>query len=112
MNFQQMNQVQIAKIEHTPEFICSMYRLGYISQEEFSKYMLSEDRYIPKINMKQDMPELTESKPQHTMYSLVETEYSKEVRDYIESHADMQQFNGFRMYMVNNVKYVVFDGKS
>lgn len=101
----------MVKIEHTPEFICSMYKLGYVSQKEFDKFMMSEEKYIPKFNMEQDIPKLAESKPS-TMYSLVETAYPKEVRDYIESHADMQQFNsGFKIYMINNVKYVVFDGK-
>lgn len=93
------------KIEHTPEFIFNMHKLGYISQEEFDKFMMSEEKYIPKFNMEQE-----ESKSEDTMYSLLEIKFSNDVRDFIESHADMQQFNGFRIYTINKIKYIVFDG--
>lgn len=96
----------MVKIEHTPEFIFSMWRLGYVSQEEFDKFMLSEDKYIPKFNMEENK-KVEQKRP---MYVMIESGYSNEVRDFIETVGDMEHRNGVTVYRVNNCKFVVFDG--
>jgi len=97
-------------IRHDPNFVTTLWKIGFISNKEFDKYMKSEKYYHPKMDGPAINKQKADKKP-NTLYVLKPIEFSYDVRDFIESHAEVEYNDHFKLYTINNTNYIEFNGK-
>lgn len=89
------------KIKLDPAFATSLWQLGFMTDEEYKDYMMTEKEYKVR----------TDVEPKHKpIYALTETKFSDDVLDFIKSHADVETNSHVTTYKINNQVYIEFNG--
>lgn len=91
---------------YNPSFTTSLWQLGFITDEEFKKYMKSENYYKPKV----DVPSSKKSNKSNTLYALTPIKFSNDVQDFIKTHARVEDHGHFKLYFINDTSYIEFYG--